>query len=203
MGANSLHTIWTDRWAQFCLFQLNIVWLSSLRPTSWIIQNCLKQYWASRSYLDELFRTLHWNDIHNRTCVPEAGIKGRDQWFHPTQTGPPMLLSKSTAFGSDHRFAPKQWQTSLQNNAVSHRLVANLESALALYHPPWCSLKYSCNNSSPVLLRGKKIMFRRIINIMHTRCAIYSSYMREFLIWFIRHGLYLGYKHKKHISRWL
>ena len=31
---------------------------------------------------------------------------------------------------ADSRFAPSQWETSLQSNAVSHWLVANLESAM-------------------------------------------------------------------------
>ena len=33
--------------------------------------------------------------------------------------------------------APNQWKTSLQSNAVSHWLGANLESALQLYLPIW------------------------------------------------------------------
>ena len=33
-------------------------------------------------------------------------------------------------YQADFRFAPSQWETSLQRNAVSHWLVANLESAL-------------------------------------------------------------------------
>ena len=33
---------------------------------------------------------------------------------------------------ADSRFAPSQWETSLQGNAVSHWLGANLESALYL-----------------------------------------------------------------------
>ena len=33
-------------------------------------------------------------------------------------------------FRADSRFAPSQWETSLQSNAVSHWLGANLESAL-------------------------------------------------------------------------
>ena len=31
---------------------------------------------------------------------------------------------------ADSRFAPSQWETSLQSNAISHCLGANLESAL-------------------------------------------------------------------------
>ena len=35
---------------------------------------------------------------------------------------------------ADSRFAPSQWETSLQSNAVSHWLGTNLESALLLWH---------------------------------------------------------------------
>ena len=34
---------------------------------------------------------------------------------------------------ADSRFAPSQWETSLQSNAVSHWLGANLELALEMY----------------------------------------------------------------------
>ena len=42
---------------------------------------------------------------------------------------------------ADSRFAPSQWETSLQSNAVSHWLGANLESALyiVILHT-WCSV---------------------------------------------------------------
>ena len=43
---------------------------------------------------------------------------------------------------ADSRFAPSQWETSLQSNTVSHWLGANLESALynmMLYHMIWCT----------------------------------------------------------------
>ena len=42
---------------------------------------------------------------------------------------------KSNLHRADSKFAPSQWETSLQSNAVSHWLGANLESALP---PPWC-----------------------------------------------------------------
>ena len=46
----------------------------------------------------------------------------------------------------DFRFAPSQWETSLQSNAVSHLLGANLESALRLHG--WIpSILSSANNS--------------------------------------------------------
>ena len=44
---------------------------------------------------------------------------------------------------ADSRFAPSQWETSLQSNAVSHWLGANLESALYCPHW-WLSFPYIC-----------------------------------------------------------
>ena len=41
-------------------------------------------------------------------------------------------LIQSLAFRADSRFAPSQWETTLQSNAVSHLLDANLESALCI-----------------------------------------------------------------------
>ena len=49
-------------------------------------------------------------------------------WYHtksPHQSALHIDLTKA-----DSRFVPSQWETSLQSNAVSHRLGANLESAL-------------------------------------------------------------------------
>ena len=40
---------------------------------------------------------------------------------------------------TDSRLAPRQWKTSLHNNAVSEWLGANLESALLLKVSPWAS----------------------------------------------------------------
>ena len=43
------------------------------------------------------------------------------------------LFVQRDIFGADSRFAPTQWETSLQSNAVYHWLGANLESALYIY----------------------------------------------------------------------
>ena len=45
---------------------------------------------------------------------------------------------------ADFRFAPSQWETSLQSNAVSHWLGANLDSALPVlsYHQMQCWLNF-------------------------------------------------------------
>ena len=40
-------------------------------------------------------------------------------------------------YRADSRLAPSQWETSLQSNAVSHWLSANLESALGYTAPFW------------------------------------------------------------------
>ena len=42
----------------------------------------------------------------------------------------PVTLGAGNTDRADSRFAPSQWETSLQSNAVSHWLGANLESAM-------------------------------------------------------------------------
>ena len=48
---------------------------------------------------------------------------------------------------ADPRFAPSQWETSLQSNAVSHWLGANPESALNYIHIKQTSLQTSCGDT--------------------------------------------------------
>ena len=48
----------------------------------------------------------------------------------------------SFAISADSRFAPSQWETSLQSNAISHWLCANLESALTIYTYIWVLDRY-------------------------------------------------------------
>ena len=50
---------------------------------------------------------------------------------------------------ADSRFAPSQWETSLQSNAVSHWLCANLESALLQYIPIIILLLVCCCDLVP------------------------------------------------------
>ena len=45
-----------------------------------------------------------------------------------------VVETKTTSIRADSRFAPNQWETSSQSNAVSHWLGANLESALIIYY---------------------------------------------------------------------
>ena len=47
-------------------------------------------------------------------------------------------------YRADSRFAPSQWETSLQRNAVSHWLGANLDSALQLINFALCLYIYFC-----------------------------------------------------------
>ena len=53
-------------------------------------------------------------------------------WLPLTATHHVRFPKQSTLFSADSRLAPSQWETSLQSNAVSHWLGANLESALLL-----------------------------------------------------------------------
>ena len=50
-----------------------------------------------------------------------------------------ILIFHEYRLRADSRLAPSQWETSLQSNAISHWLGANLESALRLhqYHACW------------------------------------------------------------------
>ena len=57
---------------------------------------------------------------------------------HLQQTSHTSPLGSRYIIRADSRFAPSQWETALQSNAVSHWLGANLESAL----------HYSCVNSN-------------------------------------------------------
>ena len=45
-------------------------------------------------------------------------------------------IDPGNSFKADFMFVPSQWETSLQSNAASHWVGANLETALGL-SPPW------------------------------------------------------------------
>ena len=65
---------------------------------------------------------------------------------------------------ADSRFVPIQWETSLQNNTISHWLGANLESAL--YLPPhggWCGTR----SAGPIPLQ---FPCRINIQCLHSKC---------------------------------
>ena len=57
---------------------------------------------------------------------PEAP---RQSWYHGNSQVPLCITNRAIS-----RFAPSQWETSLQSNAVSHWLDANLKSALYKLH---------------------------------------------------------------------
>ena len=57
------------------------------------------------------------------------------------------LIQSTGSSKVDSRLAPSQWDTSLQSNAVSHWLGANLESAL-----PW--LQHRPRNTTHTKIRG-------------------------------------------------
>ena len=56
----------------------------------------------------------------------------------------------TSLYRADSRFAPSHWETSLQSNAVSHWLGANLESALLTVYPK----KYAHGSCFAVLCCG-------------------------------------------------
>ena len=69
--------------------------------------------------------------LSNTGCIQSSGRPGLwslicSKWGF-FQTG--AILFRGIVSRADSRFAPSQWETSLQSNAVSHWLGANLESA--------------------------------------------------------------------------
>ena len=68
--------------------------------------------------------------ISSRTVLMVATFKRFTVNLAPTLRWPGIRGVASTFPTADSRLAPSQWETSLQSNAVSHWLGANLESAL-------------------------------------------------------------------------
>ena len=54
------------------------------------------------------------------------------------------MIGHTCIFRADSRLAPSQWETSLQSNAVSHWLGADLESALIFHQARFQSFKHIC-----------------------------------------------------------
>ena len=75
------------------------------------------------------------HDIVIQAFVSIVGwLPFRGAWF----IGPGRSNIDMYLFRANSRFAPSQWETSLQSNAVSHWLGANLKSALLLlFGDPW------------------------------------------------------------------
>ena len=69
--------------------------------------------------------------FYSRKCIWKCRLpkwrpfcQGGDELKCASSASPPFVL-----YRADSRFAPSQWETSLQSNAVSHWLSANLETA--------------------------------------------------------------------------
>ena len=88
---------------------------------------------------------INWRDIQISNDIDKMYINGLVQDYSNSTALAMELLQWSTKpltcktyccttrawnFKADSRFAPSQWETLLQSNAVSHWLSANLESAL-------------------------------------------------------------------------
>ena len=76
----------------------------------------------------------------------------RMEWFFKViqvkfwPSGQDLKQKGSTQYRADSKLAPSQWETSLQSNAVSNWLGANLESALQYYDPAYqCINFHLCN----------------------------------------------------------
>ena len=79
--------------------------------------------------------TFTWRQCHTRhQSSTEISLKITSLKFHSNLLGTDGLKNDEIFYGiccrADSRHAPRQWETSLQSNAVSHWLSANLESAI-------------------------------------------------------------------------
>ena len=108
---------------------------------------------------------LYSNHIHIRYFIIEKCrwlYQNMRQWSHwkLTETWRYDISSTDAMLRADSRLAPSQWETSLQNNTVSHWLGASLESALnarvncishlrANWMPPSLSPEGKLNDSLP------------------------------------------------------
>ena len=100
----------------------NPVWLkfhrSLLLNVCWDISISSGYDWLNYSLRDS---QVSWANIG-----PTSGQQNRF-W---TNVGPTFIVVWAEITRADSRYAPSQWETLLQSNAVSHWLCANLESAL-------------------------------------------------------------------------
>ena len=80
-----------------------------------------------------------WPMFHTLNCPPSLHINPS---FHHAV----YLMDVTGAGRADSRFTPSQWETSLQSNAVSHWLGANLVSALGgCSDHQWLNLVIHCH----------------------------------------------------------
>ena len=88
-------------------------------------------------------------------------------------------------FMADSRLASSQWETSLQSNAVSHWLGANLESALYIVHWYTCTMVASHIHASLIVYQGLQLLFDDnavlvcIINVYLSYCDKYGSFNKR------------------------
>ena len=80
----------------------------------------------------DLARAWFTNIFHGYITAKKATLKIKGKFdFHPQRADYMTIKHHSQQRGkADFMFAPSQWETPLQNNAVSHWLGANIESAL-------------------------------------------------------------------------
>ena len=81
-------------------------------------------------------------------------------------------------YRADSRFVPSQWETSLQSNAVSHWLGANLESALNVKYEEVMTLSISLHYLSVtclfwmILAKSERYIMREYIIYMMVRYGV-------------------------------
>ena len=89
--------------------------------------------WSTLSSYKQQVDRQQWESIQCHWPVIPTEWSWSVYWYsHPLTRGLGILLALllSHVFRADSRIAPSQWEMSLQGNAVSHWLGANLESAL-------------------------------------------------------------------------
>ena len=72
---------------------------------------------------------FHDNTLNNRTISIPMHVRHAHKW-HSDRFQYFQWLMRSLRYKADSKFAPSQWETSLQSNAVSQWLDASIESAL-------------------------------------------------------------------------
>ena len=125
------------RWNCYSCFSLTLCQKlsDSSTSTAWthlpriynLTKTHLGMFWRSVIYYEYL--GINWPRLNGACClvaIVQATI------LVSCHVGKSLLLviRSGTCSRADSRFAPSQWDTSLQSNAVSHWLGANLESAL-------------------------------------------------------------------------
>ena len=117
MTSIQMHTCISVSWKQFNISRTNFqIWLYVFLHSCWWTQ------WSSASCMYGVSST--------KIRSSPSGLAHSSRWARNQPRGDIIKLCKLHTYKADSRLAPCQWETSLQSNAVSHRLGANLESAL-------------------------------------------------------------------------